>query len=89
MLFETVLLVIAVGIAVFFIGIPLIKLVKVLIPPKKDPLVEAQQRLEIARKEAEAARLNKEAEKLYQKMYQEVLEDDSSFEEKGKSRIER
>jgi hypothetical protein len=89
MLFESVLLFIAVSIAIFFIGIPLVKLVKTLIPPKRDPLQEAQQRLEIARKEAEAARLNKEAEKLYQKMYQEVLEDDTSQEEKEKSRLER
>jgi hypothetical protein len=87
MLFESVLLFIAVGIAVFFIGIPLIRLVKALIPPKRDPLQEAQLRLEVAKKEAEAARLNKEAEKLYQRMYQEVLEDEASQEEKEKSRI--
>jgi hypothetical protein len=89
MLFESVLLFIAVGIAIFFIGIPLIKLVKALIPPKRDPLQEAQQRLEIAHKEMEAARLNKEAEKLYQKMYQEVLDEETSQEEKEKSRLER
>ena len=79
----------ALGIAVFFVGIPLIKLIKAIVPQKKDPLRDAQVRLELAQKEAQAARINKETEKLYQKMYQEVLEDDSSFEEKGKTRIER
>jgi hypothetical protein len=89
MLFETLLIFVALGVAVFFVGIPLIKLVKALVPPKKDPLKEAQLRLELAHKEAAAARLNKETEKLYTKMYQEVLEDDTSQEEKEKSRLER
>lgn len=88
MLFEQVLFLIAIGIAVFMIGIPLVKLVKAMVPPNKDPLAEAHKRLEIAKKEAEAARLNKEAEQLYQKMYQEALEDSDSIDDK-KTRIEK
>jgi hypothetical protein len=76
MLFESILTILALGIGVFFVGIPGYKIVKSLLPHKADPLADAQERLEIARKEVEAARLNKEAEKLYGKMYEEVLADD-------------
>ena len=86
MLFESVLMLIAFGIAVFLIGIPLIKLVKVLVPQKKDPLRDAKVRLEIAHKETEAARLNKETEKLYQEMYDDIITDDPQ-EPKGKLRL--
>ena len=81
MLFEDLLFLIAIGATIFLIGIPLFKLVKTMIPNRRDPVVEARKRLEIAQKETEAARLNKEAEQLYQKMYQEALEDSSAIED--------
>ena len=87
MLFETVLISIVIGIAIFFIGIPLTKLVKAVVPPpKKDPLVEAKVRLELARKEKEAALLNKETDQLYQQMLDEIIDNDSD-ETKNKLRI--
>jgi hypothetical protein len=87
MLFETVLIFIVTGIAIFFIGIPFTKLVKAVVPPpKKDPLVEAKVRLELARKEKEAALLNKETDQLYQQMLDEIINNDSD-ETKNKLRI--
>ena len=78
MLFESILIFLAMGTGTFFIGIPLWKLAKKVVPPKVDPIGDAKQRLELAKAELEAARLNKEAEKLYGKMYEEALEDDDS-----------
>ena len=74
--FEGILMLIILASAVFLIGIPLSKLVKMMLPRRTDPVVEASQRLEAARKEAEAARLNKEAEKVYSSLYEDVLQDD-------------
>ncbi len=45
-------------------------------PQKRNPLAEAQERFEQARLEVEAARLDKEREKLYNQMYNEALEDE-------------
>ena len=73
--FEGVLLLLLFGVTVFAIGIPAVKLFRLMFPSKRDSLKEAQERLEIARKEAEAARLNKEAEKVYSEIYEEVLDD--------------
>lgn len=84
MLFQDILILLAFGIGVFFIGIPLYKIVKITLPQKRDPVKEAQIRLEMARKENEAAHLNKEAEKLYETMYEEALDDQeaSDFDKK-------
>lgn len=86
MLFETILLLIIAAASVFLIGIPVYKLAKEVLPKKrKNPTVEAKERLEQARLELEAAKLNKEAEKLYEKMYAEALEDeDLKKEDRGK-----
>ena len=73
--FEGVLLLLLFGVTIFAIGIPAVKLFRLMFPSKRDSLKEAQERLEIARKEAEAARLNKEAEKVYSEIYEEVLDD--------------
>jgi hypothetical protein len=75
MAFEVLLTAIALGIGIFFIGIPSYKLFRTLNPPKKNPLDEAKERLEQAKLEAEAARLNKQAEQVYQDLYHETLED--------------
>lgn len=74
--FEGLMIALMIGAGVFFVGIPLIKIVKMMLPSRRDSLKEAQERLEVARKDAEAARLNKEAEKVYSEIYEEVLEDD-------------
>ena len=63
---------------IFLIGIPVYKLVRVVVPSKRNNLTEAKERLEQARLDAEAARLNKETEKLYNKMYEEALQDEDS-----------
>lgn len=78
--FEGVLFILLMLVGLFAVGIPLVKIFKMIFPSKRDSLREAQERLEVARKDAEAARLNKEAEKVYSKIYDEVLEDDSEEE---------
>ena len=77
MWFEDLLLLALLGSGVFLIGIPLYKLSKILRPQKKqNPLHEAQERFEQAKLEVQAARLDKEREKLYNQMYNEALEDE-------------
>ena len=44
-------------------------------PEKRDPVKEAKLRLEVARADAEAAKLNKETEKVYEEIYQDVLDE--------------
>lgn len=77
MWFEDLMLLALLASGVFFIGIPIFKFVKAVTPRKRvDPLVEAKARLEQARLEAEAAHLNKEAEKIYDHLYEETLQED-------------
>jgi hypothetical protein len=76
MAFEALLTFIVLGIGVLGIGIPSYRLVRTLFPPKRNPLEEAKERLERARLEAEAAKLNKQTENLYNNLYKDVLEDD-------------
>ena len=73
--FEGVLVLLLLGITLFSVGIPLVKLLKLAFPKKTDSLAEAKVRLEVAKKDAEAARLNKETEKVYSEIYEEVLID--------------
>lgn len=82
--FEGILLLLLFGITIFAIGIPTVKLFKLMLPHKRDSLKEAQERLEVARKEAAAARLNKEVEKVYSEIYEEVLEEEVEQKEKYK-----
>lgn len=84
MLFEDIMLLILLGSGVFLIGIPCYKLVRKIIPAKRNPLVDAKERLEQARLEVEAARLDKEREKLYNQMYNEVLEDEVDIKQQEK-----
>jgi len=81
MLFEDMLLLLGLGVSVFLIGIPFYKLVRTIIPEKRDPVKEAKIRLETARADAEAAKLNKEAEKVYEGLYNEALEDEDTTNE--------
>ena len=84
MLFEDIILALLGVSAIFFIGLPLSKLVRRLVPEKRNPLQEARERLEQARLEAEAARLNKEAEKMYENIYEETLQDEENKQENSK-----
>jgi len=86
--FEGLMIAFLIAMSVLFIGIPLIKIVKMMLPgPKKDSLKEAAERLEVAKKEAQAARLNKETEKVYSELYSEVLEEDSLEEESNRKKL--
>jgi len=76
MLIEEILLLIIGGGAVFFLGIPAYKIVKALLPSKTNALADAKERLEKARLDAEAARLDKETNKIYNDLYQDVLDED-------------
>lgn len=87
MLLEDLIFLILLGTSAYFIGIPLLKaggqILRNRFPKKVNPLEEAKARLEQAHLEAEAARINKETEKLYDELYAETLEDEES-ENKGK-----
>lgn len=88
MLFEDIILLLMSGAAVFFIGIPIYRFIKVVAPPKRNPLEEAKERLERARLEAEAAKLNKETEKLYNNMYDETLQgEDNETEQQNRRNL--
>lgn len=87
MLIEDILLFLLGGGAFFFIGIPLIQLIKRLMPAaKKNSLAEAKERLEQARLDVEAAKLNKETEKIYNHLYEDVLQDDDVDQQDEKHR---
>lgn len=64
-----------------FIGLPVYKFIKQVTPKKRDALAEAKQRLEQARVDAEAAQLNKEAEKIYEEMYEESLQEEEKIQQ--------
>jgi hypothetical protein len=85
---EQLLLVALLISSVFLIGIPLVKLVRAVVPKKRNPLAEAKERLEHARLEVEAARLEKERSKLYNTMIEETLQDDEE-DEKFQQQINR
>lgn len=80
--FEGLLILLLLLTTVFMVGIPAWKMVRVLFPKKTDSLEEAKARLEVARKEAQAAKLNKEAEKVYSEIYEDILEDEESDKKK-------
>lgn len=84
MWFEQLLLLLLLASSVFLIGIPLFKIAARLIPKKRNPLVEARVRLEQAHLEVEAARLDKERDKLYNKMYAETLQDEDEIQQQEK-----
>jgi len=87
LIFEHLMVLLVIVVGIYFIGIPTYRLYRALVPPKKNPLKEAKARLEQARLEAEAAKLNQETEQVYNKLYQDVLEDDSIEDEKRNRRL--
>jgi hypothetical protein len=76
MWFEDIMVLALIASGVFLIGIPTFKFLRAITPKKTNNLVEAKERLEQARLDAEAARLNKEVEKLYEEMYDDSLQDE-------------
>jgi len=76
MLLEDILLAIAVGVVLLTVGLPIYRLSKGARWRRRDPLAEAHERLRIAKLEAEAARVNREAERVYERLYEEALTDD-------------
>jgi hypothetical protein len=78
MLLEDILLAAAVGAVILVFGVPIVRYLKVMPWRRRDPLAEAKERLRIAKLEAEAARLNREAEKIYENLYEETLAKDHS-----------
>lgn len=87
MLFEDLLWLAALASGVFFIGIPVYQFLRMSLPQRKNPVAEAKLRLAAAKAEAEAARLNKETEKLYEDIYHDLLEDDTTNNENDRRRI--
>jgi hypothetical protein len=76
MLLEDILLAVVVGVVLVMISVPIIRFMKVAPWRRRDPLAEARERLRIAQLEAEAAKVNREAEKIYEHLYAETLADD-------------
>lgn len=73
MLFELLLLIPIALAGFFFVLFPIFKYVSSRLP--SDPVKDAKKRVQIAQSELEAARLNKEAEKLYEEMYQNAMKE--------------
>ena len=68
-------LVVAVGVVLGIAGWPIYRRAKAGRWRQNDPLAEAEERLRLARLEAEVARVNRETEEVYDRMYQDVLDD--------------
>jgi hypothetical protein len=88
MLFEDLIMLLALGSGVFLIGIPFYKLLRAVVPQKRDPVAEAKIRLEAAKADAEAAKLNKQTEKLYDDLYKDVIEDDEIKQPENRRRVD-
>lgn len=71
MLIRTFLFGVVGLLALYFIGVPLFKLLKLWYYDLIDPLESAKARHERARKEAAAAEVDKETDKVYENMYKE------------------
>jgi hypothetical protein len=76
MLLEDILLVVAIGVVLLMAGPSLFRFLKVAPLRRRDPLAEARERLRIANLEAEAARVNREADRVYEHLYEETMADD-------------
>lgn len=84
MLFEDLLMLLLIWGGIFFVGIPIFKFIMSVIPKmaakKQSSLEEAKQRFATAQADAEAAKLNKQTEKLYDEIYKETLENETEDE---------
>jgi len=86
LLFEELLILLTMGAGVLLVGVPLWKILRAIVPAKRNALAEAKERLEKARIDIEAARLDKETSELYDKMYKEVLEDEEAASEEAEAK---
>jgi hypothetical protein len=75
MLLEDILLAVAAGVVLLFVGAPFARFLRGAPWRSKDPLAEAQERLKRAKLEAEVARVNREADRIYEGLYEETLAD--------------
>jgi hypothetical protein len=84
MLLEDILLALAVGAVLLFVGLPIVRLLRS-IPSlrRRDPLAEARARLEAAKKEEEAAKLHREADRIYERLYDDTLAQDGGAAAQG------
>lgn len=74
MLIEDLLILITVGVAIYFVIFPSVKFIRLLLPKRYDPVKEARFRLDTAKQELEAARLDKETEHVYEEIYHDLDE---------------
>jgi uncharacterized membrane protein len=79
MLLEDILLALAVGAVLVFVGLPIVRLLRS-IPSlrRRDPLAEARARLDAAKNEEEAAKLHREADRIYERLYDDTLAEDAA-----------
>ncbi|MCL2451239.1 MAG: hypothetical protein FWD17_20020 [Polyangiaceae bacterium] len=75
MLLEDLLLAGVVGVIALFAFGPIARLAKTAPWRRRDPVAEAKERLRVAKLEAEAARLNREADRIYEDMYRHAVDD--------------
>jgi hypothetical protein len=76
MLLEDLLVLVLGAVVAGFIVPPGWRLYRRIVPAKRNPVREAKERLEAARLEAEAARLNKETEHIVEELYNEEVNED-------------
>jgi hypothetical protein len=76
MVLEDILLAIAIGAVLLVVGLPIVRLLRA-VPSlrRRDPLAEAHARLKAAKAEEEAARLNRQADRIYERLYDEALDE--------------
>lgn len=88
MLLEDLLLAAAIGVVGLFVALPIVRLFKNAPWRKRDPLAEAHERLRVAKIDAEVARVNREADRIYEELYEESLAEEDVAQdappEKGK-----
>ena len=74
MLLEDILLAIAIGVVLLVVGLPIVRLLRAIPSLRpRDPLAEARARLKAAKAEEEAAKLNREADRIYERLYDDAL----------------
>jgi hypothetical protein len=78
MLLEDLLLIAAIGVVGLLVSRPIARLYKMAPWRKRDPLADAQERLRVAKIEAEAARVNREADRIYEKLSDESLAEEEA-----------
>lgn len=84
MVLEDILLALAVGVVLLVVGWPVIRLLQSASTlRRRDPLAEAKARLKAAQLEAEAAKLNREADRIYERIYDETLTKDDDGRDRG------